>query len=127
MYTLQQPNSFFSDSIELVAANGEREVLEFSISITPELVKHYRELQVKIINAEKEQDEVKRVEQIGECVTSLFVLLFGEENTNKLFAFYKNDFPVALSQLFPYIQGEIVPKFTAAIKDRKQAFAKWKQ
>ena len=49
MYTLRQ-NALFTDEIELQKNDGTSEILKIKIDIRPELVKKYRELQVRFVD-----------------------------------------------------------------------------
>lgn len=126
MYTLVQ-NQNFLDDIQLQKADGSTETLHISLVITPDIIKRYRQLQVKLMALEKERKSglnEETVVKVGAAVVDVFNLLFGENNTQKLLEFYKNDFTQMVTELFPYIQGEIVPRFQQAAKARKQAFKK---
>ena len=131
MYTLTQ-NSDFSDELKLEKADGTSEIISYSLSIGPELVKNYRTLQLKLIEAQQSfksgtQDE-KIVSETGEIVVDIFALLFGKENAKKLLDFYFGDYTKMVSDLFPYIQNVIVPEFNKIVNQRKQSFKrkKWK-
>ena len=52
MYTLRQ-NALFTDEIELQKNDGTSEILKIKIDIRPELVKKYRELQVRFVDLQK--------------------------------------------------------------------------
>ena len=131
MYTLTQ-NSTFSDEIELKHQDGTSEILSIHLSISPETVKKYRSLEVELIDLQKKANETPAspavLEKIGETIVSLFSLLFGEENCEKILQFYSDDFIQMTADLFPYIQNIIIPKFQELAKQRKQTFKKkiWK-
>lgn len=126
MYTLVQ-NQNFLDDIQLQKTDGTTEVLHISLSISPDVIKQYRQLQIKLMALEKERKSgfnEETVAKVGAVVVDVFKLLFGENNTQKLLEFYMNDFTQMAAELFPYIQGEIVPRFQQAAKSRKQALKK---
>ena len=68
MYTLRQ-NALFTDEIELQKNDGTSEILKIKIDIRPELVKKYRELQVRFVDLQKRSNsnpgDLKIVEDIG--------------------------------------------------------------
>lgn len=126
MYTLVQ-NQNFLDDIQLQKADGTTEILHISLSISPDLVKQYRQLQVRLMNLEKKRKsgiDEEIASQIGMAIVDIFNLLFGKANTQKLLEFYANDFTQMVAEIFPYIQGEIIPKFQQMAKSRKQALKK---
>lgn len=126
MYTLVQ-NQNFLDDIQLQKADGSTEILHISLSISPDLVKQYRQLQVRLMNLEKKRKsgiDEEIASQIGIAIVDIFNLLFGKANTQKLLEFYANDFTQMVAEIFPYIQGEIIPKFQQMAKSRKQALKK---
>ena len=126
MYTLVQ-NQNFLDDIQLQKADGTTEILHISLSISPDLVKKYRQLQVRLMNLEKKRKsgiDEEIASQIGIAIVDIFNLLFGKANTQKLLEFYANDFTQMVAEIFPYIQGEIIPKFQQMAKSRKQALKK---
>ena len=131
MYTLRQ-NALFTDEIELQKNDGTSEILKIKIDICPELVKKYRELQVRFVNLQKcsnsNPGDLKIVEDIGKAVVDVFCLLFGDENAKKIIEFYSDDFQQTAYNLFPYIQNVLVPKFHEVARQRKQAFKRraWK-
>ena len=78
MYTLRQ-NALFTDEIELQKNDGTSEILKIKIDIRPELVKKYRELQVRFVDLQKcsnsNPGDLKIVEDIGKAVVDVFCLL----------------------------------------------------
>lgn len=121
MYTLTK-NQNIMESIALQKEDGSVETLEIKLIVTPELVRKYRALQVELLELDKQdKTDPEVIQKIGEATYSVLSLLLGEENTNKIFAFYENDPAQALTAVFPYIQNEIVPRLKDAVKSRKQA------
>lgn len=131
MYTLRQ-NSFFTDELELQKSDGSSEILTININITPDLVGKYRKLQVRLIDLQKRSNanpnNPELAEEIGKTVVDVFSLLFGEENSKKIIAFYYGDFVQMAACLFPYIQNCIVPKFQEIARQKKRDFKRrnWK-
>ena len=124
MYTLRQ-NALFTDEIELQKNDGTSELLKIKIDIRPELVKKYRELQVRFVDLQKRSNSNPGDLKI---VVDVFCLLFGEENAKKIIEFYSDDFQQMAYNLFPYVQNVLVPKFQEVARQRKQAFKRraWK-
>lgn len=106
MYTLRQ-NALFTDEIELQKNDGTSEILKIKIDIRPELVKKYRELQVRFVDLQKRSNsnpgDLKIVEDIGKVVVDVFCLLFGDENAKKSLNFIPMIFsrwPTIFSRMF---------------------------
>lgn len=106
MYTLRQ-NALFTDEIELQKNDGTSEILKIKIDIRPELVKKYRELQVRFVDLQKRSNsnpgDLKIVEDIGKAVVDVFCLLFGDENAKKSLNFIPMIFsrwPTIFSRMF---------------------------
>ena len=112
MYTLRQ-NALFTDEIELQKNDGTSEILKIKIDICPELVKKYRELQVRFVDLQKcsnsNPGDLKIVEDIGKAVVDVFCLLFGDENAKKIIEFYSDDFQQMAYNLFPYLNFRRLP------------------
>ena len=123
MYTLRQ-NALFTDEIELQKNDGTSEILKIKIDICPELVKKYRELQVRFVDLQKcsnsNPGDLKIVEDIGKAVVDVFCLLFGDENAKKIIEFYSDDFQQIAYNLFQYIQNVLLPKFQEVASKRKK-------
>ena len=122
-YTIKKTEAI-GDTITIEAEQGN---LEFSYSfvVTPELIKKFREIEVKKAVAEKDKTKQENIEMIGKCVTDLFILFFGEENACKIFGFYGNDYVCMCQDFIPYIYNVIIPKVQEMAK-RQKALAKRK-
>ena len=89
MYTLTQ-KSMVIDQLMLEKDNGQSEILDISLKITPELVRQYRRIQVEMIEAERgDKTDPENVEKVGRLVMEVMCLLFGESNTVKILDFYR--------------------------------------
>lgn len=123
MYTLVQ-NENFLDDIQLKKVDGTTETLHISLSITPDTIKKYRQMQIRLMELEKKRKaspgDDETIAQIGQAVVDVFNLLFSTENARKLLEFYRQDFTQMMAEVFPYIQNVILPKFQQAAKSRKQ-------
>lgn len=121
MFTVIQPQQYIDD-IKLQRADGTSEILHIALNLTPQVLGRYRQLQVKLLNVQKQSsDDPSKVEEIGKIVIELFQLLFGEQNTQKLLEFYDDDFVSMCSEMFGYIQDSILPQINKVAKDKKAA------
>lgn len=122
MYTIQKSEAF-SDDLELKDAAGKNLILNIRLNITPQLAGQYRALQVRLLNLQKQAadkpGDPETIEQIGRAVSDVLALLFGTENLEKMAEFYEGDFLTMLSDVFPYIQEVIAPRFADLAKSRK--------
>lgn len=121
MYTITK-SSKVVEQLELKDENGNSEILNIEINISPELAKRYRTLQVQLMNLQNKHpnNDTERIEQIGECITKMFQLLFGNANSERIFRFYENNYIVMCSDIFPFIQNVIIPQIQEFSKSRKK-------
>ena len=59
------------------------------------------------------------MEAYGNAVIAVFNVIFGEEQTAAIVAFYENNYTEMLLDLFPFINNEIMPKIAEASEARK--------
>lgn len=123
MYTIQKSEAL-SDKLELKDAEGKSLVLDIRLGITPQTVREYRALQIRLMDlqkrAESKPGDPETVEQTGQAVADLLSLLFGAENLERMAAFYDGDFITMLADVFPYIREVIAPKFADLAKARRE-------
>lgn len=123
MYTIQKSDDF-SDKLEIQNAAGDSLVLDIRLSITPQTVREYRALQIRLMDlqkrAESKPGDPETVEQTGQAVADVLTLLFGAENLERMAAFYAGDFVTMLADVFPYIREVIAPKLTGLAKSRRE-------
>ena len=82
MYILRQPEQF-RDTLKLVDKDGREQMVEISLKITPDMIKSYRQLQVKLHDLQNDSRAAEdKAEDMGRAVYALLSLLFGEENTD---------------------------------------------
>lgn len=121
MYTITK-SSKVVEQLELKDENGNSEILNIEINISPELAKRYRTLQVQLMNLQNKHpnNDTERIEQIGECITKMFQLLFGDVNSERIFRFYENNYIVMCNDIFPFIQNVIIPQIQKFSKSREK-------
>lgn len=59
------------------------------------------------------------MEAYGNAVIAVFNVIFGEEQTAAIVAFYENNWTEMLLDLFPFINNEIMPKIAEASEARR--------
>lgn len=125
MYTIQKTQAF-EDTLKIDGKEGDSLLLNICVNTSPQLVKEYRSLQVQLIDAQKkvkEQPEnAAALEEIGDATIKLLSLLLGEDNVQKMMAFYNEDYVAMFTDTFPYIQEVIAPKIQEIAKSRRAQF-----
>lgn len=62
-----------------------------------------------------------KLEQYGNAVISVLQVIFGEENTAKILAFYENNYTEMFTEIYPFISEVILPKISEASKRKTDA------
>ena len=57
-----------------------------------------------------------KLEQYGNAVVGVLQVIFGEENTQKILAFYENNYTEMFTQIYPFIGEVIIPMISEASK-----------
>ena len=65
-------------------------------------------------------DAVSDMEQYGNAVVGVLQVIFGEENTQKILAFYENNYSEMFTQIYPFIAEIIIPKISEASKRKAE-------
>lgn len=115
----------FVDTLEL--SDGEKD-LQIEIKLDLNAVAHrYRPCQIALVEAEKLAEQNPNdpacLNAYGEAICSMFQLIFGEVNTEKIMEFYEDDYSTMLLDLMPYLAQTIVPALQAE-RERKISQAK---
>lgn len=71
------------------------------------------------IELQKNPTSAACADAYGNAVIALFEIIFGKDGTEQLVAFYENCTGEMLLDVFPFINGEILPKIRQASADRK--------
>lgn len=61
-----------------------------------------------------------KLEQYGNAVVGVLQVIFGEENTQKILAFYENNYSEMFTQIYPFIVEVIIPKISEASKRKAE-------
>lgn len=121
-YQLRKNN--FSDTLELVGADGNVEKkLEFEIHVDV-IAPNVRRKYVEIVEAERAMrygSFEEKYAAFSEAVREMLKLCFGEENTEEIVKFYNGDFIDISIAIVPYIYEVIIPKTTEAIIHKRNA------
>ena len=87
--------------------------------IANRISKAYETLGMAQLALQEAPNDSRAMEAYGNAVISVFNVIFGEENTEKIVAFYENNWSEMLLDLFPFINNEIMPKIREASEERK--------
>lgn len=113
--------SKITEELELCRADGtvaERLTVDIDIdSIGARVYKAYENMAIAQLDLQKDKSNV---EAFGRAVLNLFVVIFGEDGTNRIAAFYENKEGEMLLDLIPFINNVVMPQVSAASAHRKQ-------
>lgn len=124
MYVVKRKETF-TETLRLEALDGKTEDIIVKLQPNPALLKNFRALQIKMIDLETNKNhlaEETAIEERGKCVVDMFVLLFGQQATEKILAFYEDNYVEMLTDIFPFIQEVIIPRLNMVAKEIKQDF-----
>ena len=102
----------------LIEYKDKELVVNVEMNIT-EKMKAYtsasRKLEIFLTKPSKNEVDSKA---LGEAIVSLFVLIFGEKQTNEIIAFYDDDYTSMLIDIMPFIRDVVTPMFAKARKEK---------
>ena len=81
--------------------------------------KAYETLGAAQLTLEKSPNSEAAMKAYGEAVIAVFNIIFGEEDTQNILLFYEGNYTEMLLDVFPFIDGEIIPKIREASEARK--------
>lgn len=88
--------------------------------ITARVNKAYEALGMAQDALQKDPNSEKTIEAYGAAVVAVFRVIFGDEGTDKIIAFYEGNYTEMLLDIFPFLNDEIMPKIREASEARKQ-------
>lgn len=99
----------YVDDLEL--ADGDK-TLTIHLELEPErIIKDYRAAQVDIMRAYREAEKSPKdpdaVSHVGDVVLTLFTLIFGERDTQRILDFYDGQYSQMVADILPYISGSV--------------------
>ena len=111
MYEIKKTRRL-TDELKLV--DGDRElIVPVDIDITSAMDRYNRSRN-DIIRAQSSTPE-----EMGKAVITMFSVFFGEDATVKIVKWYENRWDEMLEDIFPYIDGVLVPKLKAASEAKR--------
>jgi hypothetical protein len=98
------------------AGTGEELVLHVDLSVDQILQRYLQaaEAFAKARNNANKGLTEERVEKLGEAILNLFVVIFGQEQAQKLVDFYGESYTEMLADVVPFINDVVAPKINEA-------------
>lgn len=98
------------------AGTGEELVLHVDLSVDQILQRYLQaaEAFAKARNNANKGLTEERVEKLGEAIINLFVVIFGQEQAQKLVDFYGESYTEMLADVVPFINEVVAPKINEA-------------
>ena len=99
--------------------------------------KEFRAKYVGLVNAQKALQDAKSAsgshnleeahKQIGRSICELFRVIFGENGTDSILAFFDGNWTEAIEQVAPFIMNVVYPAFNQAAAERTPQLKKYYQ
>lgn len=122
MYQITRKNKI-SETLQLCHADGTvAETIEVNINVDQigaKINTAYTKLGIAQNTLRKDPHDPKLAEEYGAAVIALFRAIFGEENAEKIIAFYEGNESEMLLDIFPFLNDVILPAVQAASASRK--------
>lgn len=122
MYTITRKNRI-KEQLQLCHADGSVALtidVDLNVDeISARVNKAYEVLGMAQNTLQKSPNSPEAMEAYGKAVIAVFNVVFGESDTAALLKFYEGNFTEMLLDVFPFINGEIMPKIREASADRK--------
>ena len=123
MYSVTRKNRI-TEELQLCHANGDVALTVFVDLNLDEmggrLNKSLQDFAAAQEALRKGQTGPEATEAYGRAVIALFDVIFGEEDSRRIVAFYENNYTEMLLDLFPFINDEIMPKVREASAAREK-------
>jgi hypothetical protein len=125
MYQVQRKN-LIKEQLQLVHANGDiYATIDVDINVDrvgAQINKAFELLGMAQAAAQKDPTNPKLWDAVGQSCIALFTAVFGEDGCKTIVDFYgsRDAFTEMLVDLFPFINGEIIPKVREASAERKK-------
>ncbi len=123
-YKIKKQHNIIED-IELLAEDNSVS-MTIHVDINPDAIaKDYRHIQLELIHAQKAVNNKSdnAFEQFEKAVISMFNLIFGEKNTDKLLEYFDGEYTEMSVQLAPFITNVVQPAIKQSVKNKKSIIA----
>lgn len=117
MYQIKR-NHVVEDLKVTDAGTGEELVLHVDLNVD-QIVRRYTQAAEAFAKARNNANKgltEERVEKLGEAILNLFVVIFGQEQAQKLVDFYGESYTEMLADVAPFIGEVVAPKINEAQK-----------
>ena len=123
MYQVTRKNRI-KEQLQLCHANGDIALtvdVDLNVDqIAGRVSKAYEVLNMAQNALKKDTENEKLLEAYGAAVIAVFNVIFGEEDAQKTLEFYEGNYTEMLLDIFPFINGEIMPKIQEASASRRE-------
>lgn len=122
MYQITRKNKI-TETLQLCHADGSvAETIEVEINVDQMgggINKAYQLVGIAQETLKKDPHDPKLVESFGAAIIALFRAIFGDENAEKIIAFYEGNESEMLLDIFPFLNEVILPAVREASAHRK--------
>ena len=120
MYTVERKNRIRE---ELFLKDGDKELtvpVDLNVdAIQAKAVKAWQDVGKAQEQLRRDPKSPERMEAYGTATLSLFSVIFGEEGANRILTFYEENYTEMLLDVFPFLNGVILPKIAEASAARR--------
>lgn len=118
-------SSRITEQLEFLGEDNQV-VLTIDVDIDADLLSQkYRATEVKLMECKKQASSgtAEGLQAYGTAVLALFDMVFGEENTQQMLAYFDGSYTDMLLQVSPFIQNVVKPAIEAEILEKRQRMA----
>lgn len=118
-------SSRITEQLEFLGEDNQV-VLTIDVDIDADLLSQkYRATEVKLMECQKQASSgtAEGLQAYGTAVLALFDLIFGEESTQQMLAYFDGSYTDMLLQVSPFIQNVVKPAIEAEILEKRQRMA----
>ena len=112
------------EELQLCHADGsiaEQIIVDLNVDeITARVQKAYEALGIAQDALQKQPDSPQLMEAYGNAIVAVFRVIFGDDGTERILAFYESNYTEMLLDIFPFLNEVIMPQIRAASEARKQ-------
>lgn len=114
-----------TEDLELLDSNND---VALTVHVDIEIgriAKEYRQIQIELAEAQNmtSQGNEQAFEKFGNAVIKLFRCLLGDENTQKIFEYFENDYAEMAVQCMPFIADVIQPAIEKYSRSKREIMA----
>lgn len=123
-YKVKKNNAIIEDLELLDDDTGSSLIIH--VELKPmSIATEFRKANLELINAQKALDTnaEDKIEKFAGAVSTMFNVIFGESNAEKIISYFDNDCMEAAVQIMPFIAEKISPAIAMYAQSRKEIIA----